>query len=252
MHVLIRKSFQIAIVIALSTYASPSTADTTISSTSQGTNLVELYTSEGCSSCPPADRWLATLKDHPALWTEVIPLAFHVDYWDYIGWKDRFAQPEFADRQRRYAAENGMATIYTPGLISNGKEWRNFSWQAPTAPAAATAGLLVAHIGADELDIRYQPLGLPATSGKLIVNTALLGFGLSSEIDAGENAGRELRHDFVVLEYEQSPLQLLAGTYQTSVKRRQPKISADRYAIAIWISNTGEQAPLQAVGGWLD
>ncbi len=91
-----------AIVLALLTLSSATNGEITIQSDVTQSNLIELYTSEGCSSCPPADRWLSTLKDHPALWQQLVPIAFHVDYWDYIGWKDRFARAEFTDRQRRF------------------------------------------------------------------------------------------------------------------------------------------------------
>ena len=89
-------------------------------------SLLELYTSEGCSSCPPADRWISTLRDDPRLWHEVVPVAFHVDYWDYIGWKDRFASPVYGNRQRDYARNRHVGTVYTPGFVLAGKEWR--SW----------------------------------------------------------------------------------------------------------------------------
>ena len=76
--------------------------------------LVELYTSEGCSSCPPADRWLSQLNSSDKLWDNFVPVAFHVDYWDYIGWKDRFASKAYSQRQRRYAKEQGERTVYNP------------------------------------------------------------------------------------------------------------------------------------------
>ena len=80
--------------------------------------VVELYTSQGCSSCPPADAFLATLLNDPG----VIPLALHVDYWDYIGWKDSFGNPKFTDRQRAYAHVDGSKTIYTPQMIVGGSD----------------------------------------------------------------------------------------------------------------------------------
>lgn len=88
--------------------------------------LLELYTSEGCSSCPPADRWLSELKTNNELWTRVVPVAFHVDYWDYLGWPDRFAAASFSNRQREYALQGAVSTVYTPGLIYNGSEWRDW------------------------------------------------------------------------------------------------------------------------------
>ena len=89
-------------------------------SSEKPTALVELYTSEGCSSCPPADRWLSSLKDDEGLWKEFVPLAFHVDYWDYIGWEDRFADKQYSQRQRRYAHEFSEPTVYTPVYVGPG------------------------------------------------------------------------------------------------------------------------------------
>lgn len=131
--------------------------ETLIQSNTNQANLIELYTSEGCSSCPPADRWLSRLVDHPALWQQIVPIAFHVDYWDYIGWKDRFARPEFTNRQRQYANESGLSTIYTPGVLANDKEWRNFSWKALPATSKHNVGPITATIGAQELTISFPP-----------------------------------------------------------------------------------------------
>lgn len=86
-------------------------------------HLVELYTSEGCSSCPPADRWLRNLPARD----DVVALAFHVDYWDYLGWRDRFADSRFTDRQRAMAARAGSGTVYTPEVALDGREWRRWS-----------------------------------------------------------------------------------------------------------------------------
>src|SRR5437867_5566462 len=79
-------------------------------------SLIELFTSEGCSSCPPAERWLSALKSRSDLWKKAVPVAFHVDYWDHLGWRDRFAKPEFTSRQQRYAAAWGGDSVYTPGF----------------------------------------------------------------------------------------------------------------------------------------
>ncbi|MCW9023236.1 MAG: DUF1223 domain-containing protein [Gammaproteobacteria bacterium] len=88
------------------------------------TSLIELYTSEGCSSCPPAERFLNKLQHHKQLWTQYVPLAFHVDYWDYIGWEDKYAHPAFTKRQSAYARQKNLKTIYTPAFVVNGQSWR--------------------------------------------------------------------------------------------------------------------------------
>lgn len=83
--------------------------------------LLELYTSQGCSSCPPAERWLNEYIDNKDLWTRTVPLAFHVDYWDYIGWKDLFARPSFTSRQRNYVRSLRSRYAYTPQMVISGQ-----------------------------------------------------------------------------------------------------------------------------------
>src|SRR6266513_4323003 len=84
------------------------------------TMLVELFTSEGCSSCRPADAWMSQLKNNGELWKGIVPAVFHVDYWDGLGWPDRFAKAEFTLRQRRYAASRPTGAVYTPAFVANG------------------------------------------------------------------------------------------------------------------------------------
>src|ERR1044072_2750746 len=81
------------------------------------TALIELFTSEGCSSCPPAEKWLSALKSNPDLWKKTIQVAGHVDYWNHLGCRDRFSKPEFTPRQQRYATEWGGDSVYTPGFV---------------------------------------------------------------------------------------------------------------------------------------
>jgi len=238
-------------ILALLMLCNASFGETIIQSGVSRSNLIELYTSEGCSSCPPADRWLSTLKEHPALWDQLVPIAFHVDYWDYIGWKDRFARPDFTKRQRQYSRDKSVPTVYTPALISNGREWRNFAWKSPAQSTDQNAGSLTAETVADELAIRFKPVEALAVD-KLVIHVALLGFGLTTEVRAGENAGRELNHDFVVLEYVQEAMRLDGDSYQSTTPRPRSKVDAEKYALALWVSKEDEQTPLQAAGAWLD
>src|SRR5271170_5592196 len=111
-----------------------------------GTNatLVELYSSEGCSSCPPAEAWMSKLKASPNLWNDLFPVVFHVDYWDGLGWPDRFARPAYTQRQRNYAARLGQDSVYTPEFITNGREWRGWFHGDRLPPAQdATSGDLM-------------------------------------------------------------------------------------------------------------
>jgi hypothetical protein len=219
-------------------------------SASERVTLLELYTSEGCSSCPPADRWLSGLRDDPRLWREVVPVAFHVDYWDAIGWPDRFASADHSERQRAYARSGHVGTVYTPGFVVDGREWRGwFSGGAPAIGAGASAGVLELEVDGVRVDARFTPQGDGA--GPLELHVVRLGFGLVTEVAAGENAGRTLRHDFVVLDHRRAPLTGAGGVYRAQLDSPQPGFDAKRYAVAAWVAVRGDPAPLQAVGGWL-
>ena len=98
--------------------------DVVFKSSGAPSSLIELYSSEGCSSCPPAEEWLNHLKGDAGLWKSVFPVAFHVDYWDGLGWPDRFARAEYTQRQRDYAARLRQDSVYTPEFVLNGLEWR--------------------------------------------------------------------------------------------------------------------------------
>jgi len=164
-------------------------------------NLIELYTSEGCSSCPPADHWLSELKGKQGLWTDFIPVAFHVDYWDYIGWQDPYAHSRHTKRHYRYQENNNIRSVYTPAVVFNGSEWP--SWRRSDLPdlKKPKAGQLNIDIKQDQLTAQYQTK-LPRNQS-LVLNIAILGFDLTSKVKKGENKGRTLKHEFVVLGYVQ-------------------------------------------------
>lgn len=166
-------------------------------------NVLELYTSEGCSSCPPADRWLSSLRTGPDV---LVPLAFHVDYWDAIGWADRFAQPAFAGRQREAVRRQRSRVAYTPQVLVDGRDLGD--WFRPRALDAAAQAVaartpvadltLRAVAGADALDadlqIRWRQQAAPAVAAYLVITEDRL----ESRVNAGENRGAILRHDYVV------------------------------------------------------
>src|SRR5881394_3774252 len=99
--------------------------------------LVELYTSEGCSSCPPADRWLSGLSAKGYAPGRVVPLSLHVDYWDYIGWKDPYGKREFSLRQRKLSQLQRMALVYTPQVVLQGRDFPR--WGSPAFEATVAA-----------------------------------------------------------------------------------------------------------------
>jgi len=231
---------------ATSVAAAPQILD----SGSRQVSLLELYTSEGCSSCPPADRWLSKLKSDTRLWREVVPVAFHVDYWDYLGWPDRFASSVFGARQRQYAQNGFIRTVYTPGLILNGKEWRGWFLRPQLRlDPGAEVGQLTLRLDSEHTEARFTAKqDLP---DQLDIHLAVLGFELSTQVRDGENQGRTLTHDFVVLAYEQIPMHGSDADYRVQLDLPTTTVEVSRKAIAAWVSLPNNPQPLQAVGGWL-
>lgn len=208
------------------------------------TDIIELYTSEGCSSCPPADRWLSSLKGRPGLFSEFIPMAFHVDYWDYIGWKDRFAKPAYSERQRQYVREGHVSQPYTPGIVINSKEWRQwFRGKRDWDSSQKTVGELSAMLDdSGQLTVLFDEKG----AGQLHV--AFLGMGVKTKVKAGENKGRELSHDFVVLDVLTVP-----GENRWSLSLPEtPDVGQEKTAIAIWVAPRNSQRIMQVAGGYLN
>jgi len=211
--------------------------------------LIELFTSEGCSSCPPAEKWLSELKSNQDLWKKIIPVAFHVDYWDRLGWRDRFAKPEFTSRQQRYAAAWGGDSVYTPGFVVNGKEWRGWFGGNAMPITSTKVGVLRVSVGDDgKVSATFAPDTMQARP--LALNVALLGNDLESDVKRGENSSRKLRHDFVVLQLAKSEMtnqgNLWTGTVLLPMRSGNDKPSA----LAAWI--TENTTPIQATGGWLN
>jgi hypothetical protein len=169
--------------------------------------LVELFTSEGCSSCPPADELLRHLRqDLAGQGIDVIPLGFHVDYWNSLGWKDRFSSADFSRRQEQYARSLGVDGPYTPQMIvdgkvefvgNNGDEAQRAITEAASGPAQAEIAISLEP--ADRVSVRMK---LPPGSGTVSVALAVTEDNLATRIGAGENNGRELRHAAVVREFK--------------------------------------------------
>ena len=240
-----------ALAAALLVHAAPAVALEASSGQRQVT-LVELFTSEGCSSCPPAEAWMNKLRDDPRLWREVVPVAFHVDYWDYIGWPDTFAVPANSERQREYRRQGLISSVYTPGLVSNGREWRGwFRHPVLDTSGKADAGTLSISVDGDRFSARYSPSAGATTRG-LMLNVARLGFSLSTKVSAGENHGRTLDHEFVVLGFKQLPLTAAADAMSAAGTLPDARVSAPKQGVAVWVSQGRSLAPLQATGGFLN
>ena len=220
-------------------------ADTVFQNEREDSTIIELFTSQGCSSCPPAESWLGKFSDDPRLWKTLFPLAFHVDYWDYIGWKDIYASPAFSKRQKQYRIENRLSSVYTPGFVVNGREWRGW-FSRKALPDGKTAGKLTASLANGQLTAEYLVDGL--RDHGLILNAAIVGTGITTEVKRGENAGRSLPQDFTVLQF------LTARSETKKWQMELPRINtndAERLALVIWVSSADSLQPLQVAGGWL-
>lgn len=221
-------------------------ADVQFSSGEAQTVLIELYTSQGCNSCPRAEEYLNTYVGHPGLWTDYVPLAFHVNYWDYLGWKDRFAHPGHTRRQRRHARLGHLRAVYTPAFVVNGREWGLGSFAGEPDVARKPAGTLSVRVAGDEVAATFEPVeGKP---GELALNIAVLGMDISTEITAGENKGRRSNHDFVVLGHDLTKSG--NGRWQAALPII-PRTHAGGFALAVWVTRPGTLVPVQATGAKL-
>ncbi len=206
------------------------------------TPVIELYTSEGCSSCPPADKWLSTLKDassaNPNAPAPVVQ-AFHVNYWDYIGWTDRFATPAHTARQRQVSAWQNSGQIYTPQVVGNGRDLRNWNrWNAEQETAAVAISLK------QEMGGVFSAQVQATTSMAWSAYWTVTEDGYSSKVKAGENSGEFLKHDFVVRQYQS------AGDHTGNSKlvlQAIPKDAAHPRHINLVIFNPQTGKPLQAL-----
>ncbi len=234
--------FKILIIFCLLTILTFTSNAQTFKSHSANTQLLELYSSQGCSSCPPAERWISQQLNHPGLWEEFIPVVFHVDYWDYLGWKDPFSTKKYSQRQRTYHRQGGISSVYTPGMLINGKEWRGWYRNKPLPVPLVKPGILSAELNEGKLHVTYKH------KIDLNLNVALLGFSLKTKVERGENSGKSFSEDFVVLKMKSKfsnngvwDIELPAGH----------NITGQRYALAIWINSPGDAHPIQATGGWI-
>ena len=229
----------------------------TAQSGSRTVALVELYTSEGCDSCPPADRWLSSLSAQGLTPDKVVPLSLHVDYWDYIGWKDPYAKREFATRQRKLADLTRAKVIYTPQVLLQGQDFRHWgsrefaaavakiNGQAPRARIdlalnamnKAGADVAVSAEVADPAERKDAALYLAAYENKL-----------ASQVSAGENKGKTLPHDYVVREWI-GPLEFGAAS-KVEVKRSLPLLpnaNPKQSGVAAFVQNRSTGEVLQAL-----
>jgi hypothetical protein len=214
--------------------------------------LLELYTSEGCDSCPPADRWVSTLPAAGYTTERVVTLGFHVDYWNYLGWKDPFAQTRFTERQRFVNARIGNRTIYTPQLMIDGKDYRR-GWRDAFARQVARINSekpgadigLTLNRTADTFDASAR-VTLHRKEPGASAFLALYENRLANQVSAGENKGRRLEHDFVVRELA-GPFAVDGRNIVKHVFRLAPAWKTRDLAVAAFVQTAASGEVLQAV-----
>lgn len=204
--------------------------------------VVELYTSEGCSSCPPADRWLSTLKGRP----DVLALAFHVTYWDRLGWPDRFAQPSFTQRQYALAQQAGRGNVYTPQVLVNGQDWRRWPQLPAATPAAPTAAAPVLSLARDGALVTLTVAAAAPSGARWAGQWVVLEDAHLSRVSAGENAGETLKHDHVVRQFQAVPAWAASAGQMQQLRVSRGDANFPRRVAFILVDATS-QKPLQAL-----
>ena len=216
------------------------------SSGSNRVQLIELFSSESCSSCPPADAWISSLKDRAGLWKRFVPVVFHVDYWNHLGWKDGFSSDEMTKRQVALSRLWPTPSVYTPAVVVDGKEWREWRSAEKTIPSSSAQSIELSIYKNDDGSYRVKANGLSSRK-KYILRAAQLGMSLNTDVKSGENSGRILKHNFLVLDW--SGKSVSQASPEASFKFKESKVP--RLGFAAWIEEEGNPTPLQSVGGYL-
>ena len=191
--------------------------------------LIELYTSEGCNSCPPADRWLASSFPAPGQDSGAVPLAFHVDYWNRLGWVDRFASAQYTERQYAAMRANKASFVYTPQVLLQGRDfpaWRqgdNAAFDAAArSPARATLSLEATPSGNPIVVRAEAQVDEAALRSDAQLYVVYADSGLKSDVKAGENRGVRLAHDHVVRDLQRAGAPDAAGRIAARISIARP------------------------------
>jgi hypothetical protein len=230
-----------AFAVAAGAAAAPAPAACGARSGPLAASVVELYTSEGCDSCPPADRWLAGAGARPG----VVALAFHVDYWDRLGWIDRYASPAWTRRQAEQHAVNGARFSYTPQVVVDGRDRTDWPGLAPAAAQPSQVDVVLVR---DGTRVRATVTPSAAAPRRLAAAWAVTESGHRSVVQAGENRGRTLDHDFVVRALQPVPAWAAApGAAQALVFDVPPGDTTKARQVDLVVLDAATGRPVQAV-----
>lgn len=208
--------------------------------------LVELYTSEGCDSCPPADRWLSST--FPPGTADASVLAFHVDYWDRLGWKDRFASPDYTARQYASMRANRATFVYTPQVLVQGRDVGPAKRIAAVKAARALAPRAAIALAFEGSDLRLEAT-VPdrAARRNAEVFVAYTESGLVSDVKAGENRGVQLHHDHVVRALHGPYAADGDGHARATIRIEPPKERGNNAAIVAFVQDRANGDVLQTL-----
>lgn len=205
-------------------------------------HLVELFTSEGCSSCPPADAWLRGVQAN----ANVVPLEWHVDYWDSLGWPDRFDDARYTARQRELGARSAKNIVYTPEVALDGREWGG--WERAQIPTATPAGIMppmglrIVPGSPLRVDLQIAPSAVKA-GANWRAYFVVTEDGLSSAVRAGENSGALLRHNDTVRAFA-GPLPL---DHASAELKLPPGLKPQRSAVVAFVQDPATGAIAQVL-----
>jgi hypothetical protein len=242
------------VFLAMAAVALPAFGGATCRATSDAMTrpLVELYTSEGCNSCPPAERWLAS--NFPMSATNAVALAFHVDYWDRLGWTDRFANAHYTERQYTAMRANGASFVYTPQVLLQGRDLP--AWQqagkatieaAARTPARATLAL-EATLSGNTMEVRGEArISDPALHSGAQLFVGYADSGLHSDVKAGENRGVRLRHDHVVRALDVAGVPDARGVIYVNVALARPREFGTDPTLVAFVQRSGNGDVLQSL-----
>lgn len=220
----------------------------TFQSGTKQVSLLELFSSEGCNSCPPAEKSLYNLTEDKEIWKNFVPVNFHVDYWNRLGWNDRFSKDKFTQRQRQYATLWDKSHMYTPDFVLNGKDTGTTLPTEINQQKTNLAGdLKVSVTKSGKIHVEYSPSS--AENKKYDLTIAILGNGLESKVTAGENKGATLEHNFVVLDLEAIEAKKNKNMWSADFTKASVSAEAKTLSVAAWVSEHDSIIPIQAAGG---
>ena len=219
--------------------------------------FVELYTSDANPDCNAALKWMSVLKSKDpktVLWKQIVPVAFHVNYWDVPGYKDTFARPAFNDFLLRYRKKWNSRYAFAPSVVVNGTEWGGWS-RGQEIPSALPREVGILKADGSKREGHFLGQFYPAkavNAQNLMLHGVLLGFDLKSKPSEGDNRGQALTHDFIAIHYQEKPLKSSYGVLTTDIELAPTKgIRTWNYAVVFWITQAGDIIPIQATGGYL-